>query len=206
MPNAHGFDYFYGHTGGCIDFYTMCYGIIPDWYRNEQLVDETGYATDLITDDAVRYIKARQSSDTPYFLFLAYNAPHFGKGWDDGNNQPVNTMQPPPVDLARVKHIKDPTRRKFAAKVINMDDGIGRVLNAIDAAGATEETIVIFMTDHGGDTNYGGANHPLRDGKATLFEGGIRVPLLVRWPGEVPAGTVTDTPASALDWFPTFCA
>lgn len=180
LPTRHGFDFFRGHTGGCIDFYTMCYGNEKDWYENETIVDKTGYATDLITDEAVAYLKNEKPSERPFFLMIAYNAPHYGKGWDDGNQSPVNIMQPPPNDLARVGYIEDPTRRKFAAKVVNLDDGIGRVLEAIDTSGLKENTLVIFVTDHGGDPKYGGSNEPLRGQKAGLFEGGIRVPCLMR--------------------------
>jgi len=206
LPTRHGFDFFRGHTGGCIDFYTMCYGNEKDWYENETIVDKTGYATDLITDEAVAYLSADERKENPFFLFLSYNAPHFGKGWDDGNDETVNIMQPPPNDLARVSYIEDPTRRKFAAKVVNLDDGIGRVLEAMDASGLKENTLVIFVTDHGGDPNYGGSNEPLRGQKAGLFEGGIRVPCLMRWPARIRPGKKITSTISALDFFPTFCA
>ena len=87
-----------------------------------------------------------------------------------------------------------------------MDDGIGRILRTLDELALREDTLVIFMTDHGGDPNYGGSNVPLRGNKATLFEGGIRVPCLARWPGVIEPGRETDQPAWALDWFPTWCA
>ena len=202
FPHHHGFDFAYGHTAGCVDFFTMSYGNTPDWYRNGELLDVTGYATDDITDQAVRYIGDR-SNDQPFFLFLPYNAPHFGKGWDDGKDTPINILQPHPRDLERVSFIKDPTRRKFAAMVAALDDGVGRVLMALNDAGLSENTMVIFMTDHGGDPNYGGDNQPFRDGKATLFEGGIRVPCLVRWPGVISADSHSDEVTWAIDWFPT---
>jgi arylsulfatase A-like enzyme len=202
FPHHHGFDFAYGHTAGCVDFFTMSYGNTPDWYRNGELLDVTGYATDDITDEAVRYIEDR-SREKPFFLFLPYNAPHFGKGWDDGKDVPINILQPHPRDLERVSFIKDPTRRKFAAMVAALDDGVGRVLKALDDAGLRENTMVIFMTDHGGDPNYGGDNQPYRDGKATLFEGGIRVPCLVRWPGVVAPGSKSSEVTWAIDWFPT---
>ena len=86
LPTRHGFNEFIGHTGGCIDFYTMRYGIEPDWYHGEKHVDESGYATELITDEAVDFLK-RQKKSRPFFLHLAYNAPHFGKGYDPGKEQ-----------------------------------------------------------------------------------------------------------------------
>ena len=205
LPLRHGFAEFIGHTGGCIDFYTMRYGIERDWYHGEEHVDEYGYATDLITDEAVSFLK-RQKPDRPFFLHLAYNAPHFGKSWDPTKELAVNVMQPPPRDLARAGHVKDPMRRAFAAKVMNMDDGIGRVLATLKAKGLERDTLVIFMTDHGGDYEFGGDNKPFRGEKATLFEGGIRVPCLMRWPGRIPAGSSSDAVMGALDLFPTICS
>ena len=206
LPTRHGFDSFYGHTAGCIDFFTMRYGVKPDWYRNEELIDETGYATDLITEQAVRFLESQKSSK-PFFLYLAYNAPHFGKGYDPGKRQVVNIMQAKPEDLARVGHVKDATRRVFAAMVLSLDDGIGQVLSALKKQDLEDNTLVIFMTDHGGDLDYGGSNGPLRGEKATLFEGGIRVPCLMRWPGKLKAGRVSrQQVCSAVDIFPTLCS
>ena len=117
-------------------------------------------------------------------------------------------MQPPPGTSARAGHVKDPMRRAFAAKVMNMDDGIGRVLAALKAKGLERDTLVIFMTDHGGrHYEFGGDNKPFRGEKATLFEGGIRVPCLMRWPGSgIPAGSSSDAVMGALDLFPTICS
>ena len=204
LPTRHGFDSFYGHTGGCVDFFTMRYGNTPDWYRNEELVDVTGYATDVITDEAERFLK-RQADSRPFFLFLSYNAPHFGKGWNDGEGKTVNQLQPPSQDLPRVSQISDITRRKYAAKVVNLDDAVGRVLNALEESNLASDTLVIFLTDHGGDPTYGGANEPYRGQKATLFEGGLRVPCLMRWPGNIPAGSISNDVLWSLDLVPTLC-
>lgn len=202
LPTRHGFGHFFGHTGGCVDFFTMRYGNTPDWYRGEELADVTGYATNVITDEAIRFLN-QQNDDKPFFLYLSYNAPHFGKGWNDGEVKPVNQLQPPPADLARVSQISDISRRKYAAKVVNLDDAIGRVLARIDELGISEQTLVIFITDHGADPKYGGSNVPLRGDKATLFEGGIRVPCLMRWKGTIAAGVELDGLCWSLDIAPT---
>lgn len=204
-PTRHGFDSFYGHTGGCVDYFTGNYGNLPDWYRNEDLVDGDGYSTDLLTDEAVRFLRA-QRDGKPFFLNLSYNAPHFGKGWNSEDKKTENIMQPRAKELSLVKGIDGAKRREFAAMTLALDVGIGRVLNALEDSGLADNTLVIFMTDNGGDPVYGGSNLPFRGNKATLFEGGIRVPCLMRWPGRIAAGTTTDSVGSALDIFPTFCA
>ena len=205
LPNAHGFGLFRGHTGGCVDYFTMTYGNIPDWYHNREHVNRNGYATEEITENAVEYLKSRATNDNPFFLYLAYNAPHFGKGWDPKAEKPINIMQPQAAELKRVATIEDKVRREFAAMTVSLDDGVGRVLETIDQTGMAEDTLVIFMTDHGGDPVYGGSNLPFRGSKATLFEGGIRVPCLMRWPNQILAGSQTSEVTSALDIFPTLC-
>ena len=198
----------------CVDFFTCRYGIVPDWHRGDEPADVPAgaYATRLLTDEAVALIEngGGGGDGPPWYVQVAYNAPHFGKGFDYLAGEPENVMQPSAADLALLDeagvHLENPLRRAFAAKVAGMDAGVGRLLDALDATGQAENTLVIFMTDHGGDPVYGGSNAPLRGGKATLYEGGVRVPCVVRWPGVAPAGATTDAVASALDWFPTFAA
>ncbi|MEM6692528.1 MAG: sulfatase-like hydrolase/transferase, partial [Planctomycetota bacterium] len=215
-PTAHGFDSFYGHTGGCVDFFTCRYGSIPDWYRNEKLIHPVGYATDLITKEALSILAQTAGSverpaatdrsrvrRTPWYLHVSYNAPHFGKGWDALSGEPVNVMQPKPSDLVQVQVDGTQIRKDYAAKVIGMDRSIGQLLSALDRTGQSNNTIVIFMSDHGATQEYGGDNGGLRGAKATLFEGGIRVPCVVRWPKVIEAGTISNAVASALDWYPT---
>ena len=205
LPTSHGFDTFIGHTGGCIDFFTMTYGIIPDWYHQEEHVSENGYATELITEEAVDFLTERKDAKDPFFLYLAYNAPHFGKGYSPKDKAPVNIMQPQAADLKRVESIDDKIRREFAAMTVSLDDGVGKVLAALNDTGLAKDTLLIFLTDHGGDPVYGGSNTPYRGDKATLFEGGIRVPCLMRWPGKIDAGSTNDSLAWSIDLFPTFC-
>ena len=202
-PTRHGFESFFGHTGGCVDFFTLRYGNQPDWYRNESLEKTNGYATDVITNEALREIKRLHQSSQPFYLHLSYNAPHFGKGWDSVSNRTENVMQPKIDDLNRVSEKLDPLRRAFAAKVVGLDQSIGRVLQFLDELEIADQTLVIFMTDHGGDPKYGGSNLPFRGQKATLYEGGIRVPCIVRWPSRIQPGRVTNQVACAVDWYPT---
>jgi arylsulfatase A-like enzyme len=206
LPTRHGFDTFIGHTGGCIDYFTMTYGRIPDWYHQEEHVTEWGYSTELITDEAVKFLKERQKTDKPFFLYLPYNAPHFGKGWSPKDNAPMNIMQARAADLKRASGIDDKVRREFAAMVIALDDGVGRVMDALAKRGLDRDTLLVFLTDHGGDPVYGGSNHPLRGNKATLFDGGLKVPCVMRWPGQIQPGSVSDSLVWSIDLFPTLCA
>ncbi len=205
LPTRHGFDKFIGHTGGCIDFFTMTYGAIPDWYHQERRVPEDGYATDIISDEAVAHLTERKAADQPFFLYLAYNAPHFGKGYSPKDRAPVNLMQPKADAIKRVSFIPDKIRREFAAMTVSLDDGVGRVLGALKRLDLERDTLVIFLTDHGGDPTYGGSNVPLRGDKATLFEGGLRVPCIIRWPGRIAARSESDSLQTSLDLFPTLC-
>ena len=203
MPLQHGFGTFRGHTGGCIDYFTMTYGKIPDWWNDQQLVSENGYATELITAEAVGYLQKQSATQKPFFLYVAYNAPHFGKGYSPADDSTVNLMQPQAADLQRVAFIEDKVRREFAAMTVNLDDGVGKLMRTLRETGLEKNTLVIFLTDHGGDPVYGGSNKPLRAGKATLYEGGIRVPCLMRWPGNTQPQREVETPCSSLDLFPT---
>lgn len=203
-PTEHGFQSFFGHTGGCVDFFSLHYGTQPDWYRDRELVAPGRYATDAITEEALRVLEQSTQNAAPLYLHIAYNAPHFGKAGNPETGEVTNIMQPKPEDLKRVPaSISESTRRDFAAKVIGMDEGIGRILAKLDTLHLSDDTLVIFMTDHGGDPSYGGSNDPLRGGKATLFEGGLRVPCLVRWPGQIPANSVASAVTCAVDLAPT---
>ena len=204
LPTQHGFQTFVGHTGGCIDYFTMRYGVQQDWYRNEEHENTVGYATDVITNEANRFLQ-QQSDKKPFFLLLNYNAPHFGKGWDGQNQKVVNIMQPAAADMRPNAKIVDPIRAQFAAMVKSLDDGIGSVLKTLETEELADNTLVIFMTDNGGDPKYGGSNAPYRGNKATLYEGGIRVPCVMRWPGHIGPGQTTDEFAGAIDLFPTLC-
>ena len=204
LPVNHGFNIFKGHTGGCIDYFTMTYGMQHDWYEGASHAPKNGYATELITDEAVSFLESQQDGQLPFFLYLPFNAPHFGKGWNPSKNETVNIMQAQAQDLQRVDFIKDKIRREFAAMVVSLDDGVGRITQALDEFGLADDTLLIFLTDHGGDPVYGGSNKPLRGAKATLFEGGLRVPCVMRFPGKIKAGMTSASVVSSLDLFPTF--
>ena len=204
-PRRHGFDHAYGSSGGCVDYFTQRYGEKPDWFRNDKPIKEKGYTTDLITDEAVRWL-GQQSAEKPFFLYLAYTAPHYGKGWNAEEKKPTSVLQPKPGQLNRFKNITDEKRRNFAAMVGSLDDGVGRVLETLRRAKLDRNTLIIFTSDNGGDPRFGGSNKPLRGKKNEVWEGGIREPCLMVWPGKIKPAAVIRDPTTTLDFFPTFCA
>jgi arylsulfatase A-like enzyme len=201
-PRQRGFDYQYGAMIGELDYYTHSDAGVLDWFRNNKPVHEKGYTTQLLGDDAVKYIND-QSADKPFYLYLAFNAPH-------------TPYQAPQDYIDRYKNIADPTRRTYAGMVTYLDDEIGRVVAALDEKGLRDNTLIVFQSDNGGTRNamFAGQmadlsktklpcdNGPYRDGKGTLFEGGTRVCALANWRGHIKPGTV-DGMVHVVDMYPT---
>jgi arylsulfatase B len=192
VPNARGFDHFYGFLTGEIDYFKHTREKSVDWQRNGKTVREQGYSTDLLANEAVRLIESRDRS-RPFFLYLPFNAPH----------QPL--MAPPDL-IATYAQISDPQRRTYAAMVTSLDQAIGRVRQAIESSGAAENTLIVFHSDNGGQTKQGAVNLPLRAGKSTTFEGGIRVPAFLHCPGMLPGGVRSRQLIANLDMFPTLAS
>lgn len=188
-PLNRGFDHFYGHLGGFINYnlHTIWRGV--DWQRNGATVHEEGYATHLIADEAVRLIENRDP-DAPMLLYVAFNAPH-------------SPLQAPASAIAEYADIDDEHRRTFAAMTSEMDRGIGRILAALEAEGLSDDTLVLFMSDNGGAESLGARNGELRGGKGDTWEGGIRVPAVLWWSGEIEAGSAYEHMISAEDLLPT---
>jgi len=204
-PLQRGFDYHYGPILGEIDYYTHTAHGTVDWYKNNRLLKEDGYVTELLGEDAVKLIKEHDTK-TPLFLYLAFTAPHA-------------PYQAPEKYLDEYKNIADPTRRAYAAMITVMDNEIGRVVAALDERGMRDNTLIIFQSDNGGprsamftgevDTSkltIPSDNGPYRDGKGMLYEGGTRVVALANWPGHIEPGTVVDEPIHIVDMYPTLTA
>jgi arylsulfatase A-like enzyme len=193
-PNAHGFDEFFGLLSGNVDHYSHReINDEPDWYEGTKPVEVVGYSTELITDRAVKFLRRDRPQAQPFFLYVAYNAVHW-------------PFQAPgrPGDVRKRETWFAGTRQDYAAMTESIDTGVGKILAALDAGGYTPNTLVAFTNDNGGErlSDMG----PLFHHKATLWEGGIRVPCLVRYPGNIPAGRVTDQPAITHDLTATVLA
>ena len=161
-------------------------------YRGGQPVDEQEYLTDAFTRESVDFIG--RNADRPFFLYVAYNAVH-------------SPLQGADRYMKRFEHIKDVHRRIFAAMLGNLDDSIGAVLKAVHDNELQRDTIVFFLSDNGGPTReLTSSNLPLRDGKGSMYEGGIRIPFMVKWPGQIPAGKTDHRPVISLDIFGTAAA
>ena len=188
-PYRRGFDHTYGHLGPSVDYFTHIWGGGLDWYRNGKVLREDGYSTDLITAEAVSRIENRDRS-RPLFLYVAFNAPH-------------TPLQAPPDSMEPYAGIDSRGRRVYAAMVSTMDAGVGRILQVLDDERMTGNTIVVWASDNGGGRNVGASNLPLRGFKGSAYEGGIRVPATMRWPGVLGEGEKFDQMVTAQDWFPT---
>ena len=189
-PWKRGFDEFYGFLGGGSEYVQKESKPIP-MVRNGEPAGETGYMTTALGREAVDFITRQKGR--PWFLYLAFNAVH-------------SPMQSSPGSEDAIPNIKDKKRRTLAAMTASLDDAAGRVLAALESTGQKENTLVVFINDNGGATYSAFHNAPLRGHKGTLFEGGVRVPFLIRWPGVLPAGKTYDFPAGGLDLLPTFLA
>ena len=193
-PHDRGFDEFKGFLGDMMDDYYIHRRHGINYMRsNDTVIDPEGHATDLFSEWAVDYIHSRKPSSAPFFLYLAYNAPH-------------TPIQPPDDWLAKVFDREpeiDEARAKLVALIEHMDDGIGQVMNALEEAGYTDDTVVVFTSDNGGQLNVGANNGGLRDGKQSMYEGGLRVSTGIAWPGHIEAGSRTDYVALSMDLFPT---
>jgi arylsulfatase A-like enzyme len=190
-PNAHGFDYFFGLKSGYHDYYTHHAGDgEPDLWENDKPIEKNGYTTDLVTERAARFIE--QHKNEPFFLDVAYTAPHW----------PYQVPGNPSVAPNDARHVMphDPatsTRADYVALVERLDQQIGDLLASIERAGIADDTIVIFTNDNGGE--WLSSNAPFFGRKWTVFEGGIRVPAIVRWPQRIPAGSVSDQVGITMD-------
>ena len=197
-PQAHGFDAFFGFKSGYIDYYQHTdNGGQPDLFENDTPVKADGYMTDLITERSVKYIT--DHAKTPFFLEVAYNAAHWPYQVPD---RPSTAPRNAAHVLAYDEHAD--TRESYVKIMERADQGVGQILAALDRLGLASNTLVVFTNDNGGE--WLSRNAPFFNRKFTLYEGGIRVPAIMRWPGRIPAGVVTSQIGITMDLTATFLA
>ncbi len=200
-PLRRGFTHFYGHLNGAIDYFDHTRDGVLDWHEGYETSYDSGYTTDLITNKAIEYIRQFKGS-SPFLLYVAFNAPHtplqaqeeylLQYGYD--NNLP---------SFQKGNGKGNTKRQTFSAMVTNMDAGIGEILKNLKELNIEKNTFVLFMSDNGGQLDLGGYNGDLRGGKLTEWEGGVRVPAIIKWPDELSGGWETDQITGYVDLLPT---
>ena len=196
-PLKSGYDEFFGPMSGGVDYFTHRDSAgHHDLFEGETESPQEGYLTDLISDGAVRFIERQRGGAAPFFLSVHYTAPHWP--WETRGDEAVARS------IERISHTDGGSVPTYLAMIRHMDEGIGRVLRALDATGAAEATLVVFTSDNGGERF--SDTWPLVGKKMDLLEGGIRVPYIARWPGRIGAGTTTAQQAITMDWTATMLA
>ena len=188
-PTKRGFDHQYGLWFGMIDYFTHKRDDTLDWHRDDQPCKDEGYSTHLIAKEACRLIREK-TSEKPLFLYLPFNAVH-------GPFQVPESYLKPYESLTGV-------RKTYAGMISAMDEAIGQVVAALKEKGLLDNTLIIFSSDNGGPSpGKVTSNGPLRAGKGTIYEGGIRVCAFATWPGKIPAGKTISEQLQGVDWYPT---
>ena len=209
-PLRRGFTEFYGHYNGAVDYFTHEREGEVDWHSGFEPSADQGYTTDLIADAAERFIREHASDPEPFLCYVPFNAPHspFQAKEED---LPRYANLPPArgffqsfkdVDMSATSETRAENRRILGSMVHSLDQGVGRILEAIRDSGIDNETFVLFSSDNGGVPGIG-ENTPLRGSKATVFEGGIRVAAAARWSGTIPPGQKIEVPLANIDILPT---
>lgn len=212
-PENHGFDRWFGHMAGCIDYYSHIFywgmnqkgpGVNPThdlWEDGKEVWDNGNYMTHAIVDKAIEYIREARESEQPFMLYVPFNAPHY-------------PMHAPEEYMCRFSHLSW-DRQVMAAMLSCVDDGVGEIMAELERQGIAENTMSIFTSDNGPsresrnwldgnlDPYYGGTSGGLKGHKFSLFEGGIRLPGLVHWPAEMESNQVIDAPVASMDVLPT---
>lgn len=210
LPLQRGFDFFYGHGNNGIDYYTHERYGVPSMFRgNERTQEDKGtYVTDVFRRESLHFMNEHLGRK-PLFLYLAFNAPHgassFGEGTTEGAKKVTEGVQAPEKYVAMYRgKVADEKLARYCGAVTCMDEVIGAVMESVEKAGQTNNTLILFMSDNGGSGN--GGNAPLRGSKSTMWEGGLRVPFIARWPGKLPAGKVSGEFLTSLELAPTLLA
>lgn len=189
LPTRRGFDHQYGHYNGALDYFTHVRDGGFDWHRDDKVCRDEGYSTFLVAQEAVRLIRERDARK-PFFLYVPFNAVHAP------HQVPAKYKEP-------FAHLPEP-RRTYAGMVAALDEAVGQIIAALDQHGLRQNTLIIFSSDNGGpQPGVVTSNGPYRAGKATLYEGGVRVAACATWAGQIKPGTVVNEPLHIADWYPT---
>jgi arylsulfatase A-like enzyme len=189
LPTRRGFDHQYGHYNGNIDYYTHERDGGLDWHRDDRVNHDEGYSTHLIAREAVRLIKEK-SADQPLFLYVPFNAVHSPHQVPEHYKKPYAALAEP--------------RRTYAGMVAAEDEAVGQIVAALEAKGIRQNTLIVWSSDNGGPSpGRVTSNGPLRAGKGTLYEGGVRVCAFATWDGHIKPGSTVDAPLHMVDWYPT---
>lgn len=201
-PLRRGFTEFVGHYNGAIDFFTHEREGELDWHRDYQANHDKGYSTDLIAEAAARFIEKRAGGDAPFFCYVPFNAVHSPFQAKPEDIKPYELLEALPGNWGLNATRRRANRRILGGMTASLDEGVGRILGAIDESGERNNTLVLFFSDNGGVGGIGD-NRPLNGAKATAFEGGIRVAAALRWPDVVPGGRKITAPLANIDVLPT---
>jgi arylsulfatase A-like enzyme len=206
-PLKSGYDEFWGNRGGGVDYFTHKINGSADLWDGDVPVEQIGYYTDLLADRALRFLTDRAAHpDRPWLLSMHFTAPHWPWEGDDpmGRSESARLDALPAASDLNIVHYDGGTMDTYAAMVTNMDGNIGRILARLAELGMAQDTVVVFTSDNGGERF--SDTWPFTGRKTQLLEGGIRVPLIVRWPGLTAPGSTSNAPVMSMDFLPTFVA
>lgn len=202
-PLQSGYDIFWGFRGGGVDYFTHKeLGGVHGLWDGDTKIDEVGYLTDLLADRAISEIRQAAGGSTPFFMSLHFNAPHwpFEGPADEAEAARLDAQKNP----FALYHVDGGGLKAYADLVTRLDSQIGRILDTLRTLGLERDTIVVFTSDNGGERF--SDNWPFIGRKGEVLEGGIRVPAIVKWPGNIAAGQVSQVPNMSMDWLPTLAA
>ncbi|MCA8997840.1 MAG: sulfatase [Planctomycetaceae bacterium] len=194
QPNQRGYDHFYGFLQGARNYHPYPEDRRPPhqlFQVNGEFLSEEGYSTDRIGQAACEFIETQR--EHPFFLFVSFNAVH-------------GPLQARERDYEALSKIEDSRHRHYVGMMKALDENVALILDCLEQNELADNTLVVFTNDNGGQTSLTASNAPLKGRKGSLWEGGVRVPMLMRWPGVIPAGRVTQEPVITLDFLPTFLA
>jgi len=189
LPTHRAFDHQYGHYNGALHYFEHTRDGGFDWHRDDKVCRDEGYSTFLVADEAAKFVREHDSAK-PFFAYVPFNAVHAPLQVPEKYKEPYSSMAP--------------NRRTYAAMTTAMDEAIGRIVAAVEARGWRTNTLIIFASDNGGP-NPGrlSSNGPLRAGKGTIYEGGVKACAFANWPGQIKSNSVVNAPLHIVDWYPT---